>query len=167
MITEKRYTFTRQTLKFCIAGFLIPGFTAIAILGLQMGIVFLGLECASSWTILWVLTTVGLVLAPIVFVRRMYKTLETGYHLPPAKLITFNVVEYIFVQATLAAFFTNGRTLCYATDGQNGLEFVLTGWMALPPLILLSFVFDKLHVEKIATLREEVSDRGNPVGNTP
>lgn len=160
MITKKKYNFITPTLKFCIAGFFIPGFTAVAILGFQMGIGFLGIECASSWTILWTLTTVGLLVAPIFFVRLMNKTLKTGYNLATHKIIIFNIVEYTFIQATLAAFFTNGRTLCYVTDGQNGLEFAFTGWMALPFLAVLSLVFDKLREEKTAELKEKKISNG-------
>jgi hypothetical protein len=120
-----------------------------------MGFEFVGIECASSWTIVWTLTTVGLVAAPIFFVRLMNKTLSAGYNLTTDKLIIFNIVEYTFIQGTLAAFFTNGRTLCYVTDGQNGLEFAFTGWMALPFLVVLSLVFDKMREEKTAELEEE------------
>jgi hypothetical protein len=158
MNTKNKYNFFASTLKFCIAGFFIPGFTAIAIFGVQIGIVFLGIECADSWAILWTMTTVGLVIAPIVFVRLMNKTLKTGYNLTKGELITFNVIEYTFIQATLAVFFTNGRTLCYVTDGQNGLELVFTGWMALPFLAVLSLVFDKFREEKIAELKQEISN---------
>jgi hypothetical protein len=157
MTIKRKYNFTVSTLKFCIAGLFIPGLTASVILVLQMAIGFLGIECASSWIILWVITTVGLVTAPIIFVRRMYKTLKTGYNLATGDLITFNVIEYTFIQATLAVFFTNGRTLCYASDGQNGLEFAFTGWMALPVLVALSLVFDKLREEKTAEVTEEIS----------
>jgi hypothetical protein len=82
----------------------------------------------------------------------MNKRVSGGYNLPTGELIIFNIVEYTFIQATLAAFFTSGRTRCYVTDGQNGLEFAFTGWMALPVLVVLSFVFDKLREGKIEEL---------------
>ncbi len=148
MTTEKKYNFIRPTLKFCIAGIFIPGFTAIAILGVQMGIGLLGIECSDTWIILWTLTTIGTLTAPIVFVRLMNKRLSEGYHLDYDKLLIFNIVEYTFIQCSLAAFFTTGRTLCYVSDGQNGMEFALTGWMALPFLVVLSLVFDYLRDRK-------------------
>jgi hypothetical protein len=153
MTSEKKYNFIRPTLKFCIAGLFIPGFTAIAIIGLQMGIALLGIECAVSWTILWTLTTIGMVTAPIYFIRLMNKRLAEGFHLGYDKLMIFNIVEYTCTQSSLALFFTSGKTLCYVSDGQNGLELVFTGWMALPLLIVLSLVFDNLKERKIAELK--------------
>lgn len=150
MALRTKYRFTTSTLKFCIVGFFIPGFTAIAILVLQMGIALSGIECSSSWTVLWILTTVGMMTAPFLFIRLMNRTLSAGYNLTADKLIIFNITEYTFIQATLAAFLTNGDTLCYVTDGQNGLEFALTGWMALPVLIVLSVAFDTLRERKQA-----------------
>jgi hypothetical protein len=155
MTTEKKYIFRNQTLKFCIAGLFMPGFTAIAILGLQMGIEFLGVECSYSWTILWTLTAIGMLITPLVFIRLMNKRLMKGYNLTADKLIIFNIIEYIFIQATLATFFTRGQTLCYVTDGQNGLEFAFTGWLALPFLIVLSLLFDYLRIRKTEELKEE------------
>jgi hypothetical protein len=148
MTTKKKYNFTAPTLKFCIAGLFIPGFTAIAILGLQIGIGLLGIECSNSWTVLWTLTTIGTVTAPFIFVRIMNKRLFEGYHLTTANLMIFNVIEYTFIQCTLAPFFTSGHTLCYVADGQNGLEFVFTGWMAIPFLAVLSLLFDNLRERK-------------------
>lgn len=55
----------------------------------------------------------------------------------------FNLIEYIFIQASLALFFTSGQTLCYVSDGQNGLELVFTAWIALPILIGLSVLFNQ------------------------
>ena len=151
MTPKKKYNFITPTLKFCIAGFFIPGFTAIAIIGLQMGIGLLGIECSKSWKVLWTVTTIGAVIAPVVFVRLMNKSLLEGYNLATSKLIVFNVVEYTFIQCTLATLFTSSQTLCYVTDGQNGLEFAFTGWMALPCLIVLSMVFDNLREAKKRT----------------
>ena len=155
MTTKKKFNFINQTLKFCIAGFFIPGFTAIAILGLQMGIGLLGIECSKSWIILWTLTTVGAVVAPLVFVRLMNKRLLEGYNLTANKLIIFNLVEYAFIQGTLAAFFTNGQTLCYVSDGQNGLEFAFTGWMSMPFLIVLSLLFDNIRERRTEEIKAD------------
>jgi hypothetical protein len=155
MATKKKYNFISPTLKFCIAGLFIPGFTAIAIFGLQMGIEGLGIECSASWTILWTVTTIGMVTAPFIFIRLMNKRLLEGYNLTTDSLIIFNIIEYVFIQATLVTFFTSGQTLCYVTDGQNGLEFAFTGWMALPLLILLSLVFDNLRERKTHELNQE------------
>jgi hypothetical protein len=48
MIAKDQIYFTIKTLKLAPIGFVIPGFTAILILGLQMAIEFLGIECFST-----------------------------------------------------------------------------------------------------------------------
>jgi len=150
--TSRKYNFIRPTLKFCIVGFFIPGFTAIAIAGFQIGLASLGIECANAWTILWITTTIGTVIAPIIFIRLMNIRLASGYNLEPGKLLSFNIIEYTFLQGTLAMLFTSGRVLCHGIDGQNGLEFAFAGWMALPILIVLSLLFDKLRERKTEKL---------------
>lgn len=145
MTIEQKYKFTNPTLKFCIAGLFIPGFTAIFIFVPHVVLRVLGVECANSWTILWTLTTIGAVTAPIIFIRLVNRWLSGAYNLTTGKLLIFNFIEYTFLQCALTAFFTTGKTLCYVSDGQNGLEFAFTGWMALPILIVLSLIFDKLN----------------------
>jgi hypothetical protein len=86
IMPKKKYSFVKSTWKFCIAGIFIPGFTAIAILGLQMGLGVLGIECADTWIILWTLTTIGMVTAPIVFIKKMKTSLSEGYELSADKL---------------------------------------------------------------------------------
>jgi hypothetical protein len=153
--SPKKYSFTSQTLKFCIAGFFIPGLTAIAIIGLQMGIALSGIECSVTWTLLWILTAIGMVIAPLLFIRRMNGRIAARQTLTTREFTVFNVIQYTLVQATLASFFTSGYTLCYVSDGQNGMEFVLTGWMALPLLIVMSLFLDSLWKRKIRKLNDE------------
>ncbi|MGK7389382.1 MAG: hypothetical protein ACNS60_03500 [Candidatus Cyclobacteriaceae bacterium M2_1C_046] len=148
----KKFKFITPTLKFCIAGLFIPGFTAITILGLQMGIEFLGISCLNSWTILWILTTVGFLTTPFVFVQLIDKKLKNEANLRTRDITLFNIIEYTFIQCTLAMFFTNGQTLCYVTDGQNGLEFVFTGWLAIPVLIIMSLAFDRIRERRLQKL---------------
>ena len=59
------------------------------------------------------------------------------------RLTFFNLFEYIFIQASLVPFFADAQTLCSVSDGQNGLEFVFTAWIALPFLIGLSYFFNQ------------------------
>jgi hypothetical protein len=154
MTIGQGYYFT-PTLKFSIAGLFIPGFTAILIFGLQMGIGLFGIECSNSWTILWTLTTIGAVITPFVFVRLMNKRILNKGNLTTDKLLIFNIIEYTFIQCTLTTLYTNGQTLCYRTDGQNGLEFVFTGWIAIPILVALSYLFDNLRENKINELKAD------------
>ena len=135
MEAGKAISFTKPTLKFCIAGMFIPGFTAIVIFGLQQAIQFLGIECAISWRILWTLTTIGAIVSPIVFYKGAKKKNMDGNKLTSQQITIFNIIEYTLLQCTFAALFTKGHTLCYVSDGQNGLELVLA-WIALPILII-------------------------------
>ncbi len=102
----------------------------------------------------------------IVFIALLFRRFRRGFYLSTKTLLTFNILEYTFIQCTFASFFTNGRTLCYVSDGQNGIEFVFTGWIALPILALLSFLFDKLIERKID---ESVAggQTGTPIGSPP
>jgi hypothetical protein len=155
-MTTNKASYTKSTLKFCIAGLFIPALTVYAIVGLQIGIETTGIECTTAWTIIWTITTFGLVTAPFVFIKRMNKKLSTGYNFTSDKLLLFNVVEFTFIQCTLASFLTTGQILCYGNGGQNGLEFIFTGWLALPFLVLLSIVFDRLRerkIEEVKTIR--------------
>lgn len=153
MTLGKGYYLT-PTLKFSIAGIFIPGFSAALIFVVQMGIGLLGIECSNSWTILWVLTTASAVTAPFVFIRLMNKSISAGNDFTTDRLLTFNIIEYTFIQCALSSLFTTGKTLCYVSDGQNGLELVITGWLALPILIALSYYFDIRRENKIAETTE-------------
>ena len=155
MTTKKTQSYISSTLKFCIAGLFIPMLTVYVIVGLQMGIGLLGIECKTSWTILWTMTSIGAVIAPFLFIRLMNKKLSTGYNYSSDKLLNFNIVEYTCIQCILGTFFTNGQTLCYGNGGQNGMEFMFTGWLALPFLIVFSLLFDNLRDRKIGELKAD------------
>lgn len=142
----KKFSFIKPTLKFCIAGIFIPGFTAVIILGLQQGIQWLGVECSISWTILWVLTAVAAVATPVIFIKIIKKMTLQGSALASRDISIFNILQYTFSQSALVPLFTKGQTLCYVTDGQNGIELVFTGWLAIPILILSSRFFDLLEL---------------------
>lgn len=144
MKKAKEFSFIKPTLKFCIAGIFIPGFTAVIIVGLQQGIQLLGIECSISWTILWILTALAAVASPVIFIKDIKKSFLQRNNLTSRKITIFNILEYTFIQCALAPLFTSGQTLCYVSDGQNGLELVFTGWIAIPTLIALSRFFDLL-----------------------
>ncbi|MFY0598579.1 MAG: hypothetical protein JXR03_02830 [Cyclobacteriaceae bacterium] len=157
MTKNKRFKYINSTLKFSIAGFLLPALGAILFLGLQMGLSFLGIECSTAIKTLWTITSLGLVITPIVFIHLITKKLNAGDNLTSNELIIFNIIEYFFLQCSLASLFTTSNTLCYVTDGQNGLEFAFTGWMAIPVLIIFSLVFDFITKKKLQDSRLEKS----------
>ena len=141
---NKKFDFLKPTIIFSLIGIFIPGFTAIALIGTQMLLSSGGIECTISWKIIWSLTTILGIGLPIIFIKYIrnitiekLKTLKT-------KLIIFNLVEYICIQSSIGSLFSNSNTLCYESDGQNGLELVFTAWLALPILVILSIVFNRI-----------------------
>ena len=142
---KPRFNFLKKTGKFSIAGIFIPGFTAILIIGFHGAINALGVECAQAWTLVWAVAFVAIIIKPIVFIRNLRRTTLTAEGITK-RLWIFNLMEYIFLQAAGASFFTNGNTLCYVRDGQNGLEFAFTGWMAIPFLLLVSLIFSRIQM---------------------
>ncbi len=134
----------KPTLIFSAVGLFIPGFTAIGILGFQMLLSSFGLECPIAWTVLWLITTIGGLILPILFFLYLKTFTENKQAYIKTRLTFFNLIEYTFLQASLARFFTSGQTLCYQSDGQIGIELVLSAWLALPILIGLSVLFGQM-----------------------
>ena len=137
-----QYRYLKATLIFCLIGFIIPAFTAILLLGIQMFLTEIGIECSNSWKLIWAGTWIGMILLPVLFFKYLNGRLTETYQKIRTNLILFNLFEYIFIQASLASLFTNGNTLCYVSDGQNGIELVFTAWLALPILIIFSYFFE-------------------------
>ena len=141
---RRPFSFVGKTGYFLIAGFFIPGFTAIVLVGLQMLLTKLGIECSLAYKIVFSISAIGALTTPYLFIRYFAKVDFTKVDMSK-RLILFNLAEYTFIQGGLALFYSNANTLCYVTDGQNGLEIIFFGWVALPILILLSWLFDVLH----------------------
>ncbi len=135
------YNFVQSTLFFCIAGIFMPGFTAIGIFIIQLLLTTTGINCSVAWMVTWWIMAVGMVLLPLLFIRMLRRNPQQNQERLKTKHMFFNILEYTFLQAVLASFFTNSQTLCDRIDGQNGLVFALTGWMALPVLLALSSLF--------------------------
>jgi hypothetical protein len=137
--------FIEPTIIFSIAGFFIPGFTVMLIIGFQMLLMLIGLECTTAWKFTWFSTILTCIICPFLFYSRIVKTVSLeNYEKVKKQLLLFNILEYVMLQSSLSAFYSNPKTLCYVSDGQNGLELIFTGWLALPILIAISFVFEKL-----------------------
>ncbi|MBL1143295.1 MAG: hypothetical protein HND54_00005 [Bacteroidetes bacterium] len=141
-LKHRRPDLLKPTLIFSAVGLFIPGFTAIGILSFQMLLSYFGLECHNAWSVLWSITIIGGLILPILFYRHLKTFTENKRENLKTRLTFFNLIEYIFIQASLALFFTSGQTLCYVSDGQNGLELAFTAWIALPILIGLSALFN-------------------------
>jgi len=128
--------------------YFIPGFTAIGILGLQMFLTWLGIDCTIAWIVIWLLSILGSLTLPCFFYIYIQKINQKEIRSLKAYLNIFNLLEYILIQASLCMFFTSGDTLCNGKGGQNGLELVFTAWLAIPILILLSFIFTRVFNKK-------------------
>ncbi|PKB15229.1 hypothetical protein [Flavobacterium sp. 5] len=133
--------FIKSTLKFSILGFFIPGFTAIFLLGIQMLLSACGIECTIAWKIIWTITTILGISLPFIFANYITNITDEKLKSLKSKFRIFNFVEYVCIQSSLGCYFSSSNTLCYVSDGQNGLELVFTAWLALPILVILSFVF--------------------------
>jgi hypothetical protein len=138
-----KFNFTKPTLVFAIVGLFIPGFTAIGLLGLQLLLSNIGIECSKAWTIIWTTTIISGLILPLLFYRHITKLTVEKFQSLKTRLTFFNLFEYIFIQSSLTPLFTSGRTLCNVSDGQNGLELVFTAWLALPILIIFSYIFNQ------------------------
>jgi len=149
MISKRLRYFLPITAKFSIAGLFIPGFTVMPIIGLQMGLQSLGIECTITWNILWLVSFVGVIILPVYFYKGMITRLLDGTDTSTSSIILFNLGEYTLIQLALSYFITRSKTLCYASDGQNGIELVFTGWLSIPVLLLLSLLFDSKRKEII------------------
>jgi len=144
MKTEKKFDFKMNSLVFCIVGFLIPGFTAIILLGIQMLFTKLGIECSNAWKVIWIIGWIGSIILPLYFTKYIRIVTAEKLHSLKSKFIFFNLLEYIFIQISGASLLTNGKTLCYVTDGQNGIELAFSGWLSLPIIFMMSFYFSKI-----------------------
>jgi hypothetical protein len=143
-LKNKNFDFLKPTIIFSLIGIFIPGFTAIALIGTQMLLSSGGIECSISWKIIWSLTTIIGIGLPIIFIKHIKNITAEKIAKLKTKLNLFNLVEYVCIQSSIGSLFSNSNTLCYESDGQNGLELVFTAWFALPILLILSFIFNRI-----------------------
>lgn len=130
-------SYLRPTLFFCIAGLFLITINMLVLIGVENLLSYAGYKCNEVWNMIFQSFTVLAITLPIpfyFFVSRVRKHTNLLIWL-------FNSFECMFIQVALARRHTDSITLCYVSDGQNGLEFVMTGLMSLPILILLSILF--------------------------
>ena len=145
-----KFDFLNPTIIFSIIGIFIPGFTAIGLVGFQMLLSSFGIECTIAWKLIWTLTTIIGIVLPIIFIKHILNITFEKIENLKSKLIIFNLVEYICIQSSIGSLMSNSNTLCYVSDGQNGIEYVFTAWLALPILVVFSIVFNKI-IKQIET----------------
>ncbi len=144
----KQFNFLKSTLIFSAVGFFIPVFTAILLLLIQMFLSKLDIECSVAWEMIFFGSIGGAIIFPLLFGRHIMTLEIKNSQSLRLKMVLFNITEYIFIQASLGSVFTNGEILCYANGGQNGIELIFSGWLAIPLLLTFSIVFSFLYSNK-------------------
>lgn len=139
--TKTKFNFLLNSFIFSIIGLFIPGFTAVFIFLIQMLFVKLGIGCSNSWKIIWSISWIGALILPYYFYRYFKKVKFQNLYSLKTKLLLFNFLEYCFLQMSIGSLLTSANTLCYVSDGQNGLELVFTAWLGLPILMIFSYIF--------------------------
>jgi hypothetical protein len=153
-LKKAQFDFLKPTIIFSIVGVFIPGFTAIGLLGLQMILSSGGLECTVAWKTIWTISTITGIALPIIFVKYIKRlSLDEIYNLK-IKLMLFNIIEYVCIQSSIGALMSKSNTLCYVSDGQNGLELIFTAWLALPILLILSLFFNRVMIQSESASKE-------------
>jgi hypothetical protein len=148
-LKRKKFGFIKPTIIFSVIGIFIPGFTAIGILGIQMLLTSIGIECSNAWNGIWIFSILSSIILPLFFYLHIQKINQDKLRNLKIYLNLFNIFEYFLIQASLSAFFTTGEILCYGSGGQNGIELAFSAWLAIPILICFSFIFSKRLNKKI------------------
>ena len=130
----------KHTLNFSVIGIFISGFTAAFLLGLQILLTSFGIECSKAWKTIWIFSIFSTITLPIFFYYYLNKLTKKSTLI----IYLFNLLEYIFLQASFIFLLTSPNIICYGHGGQNGLELIITAWIGLPILIGLSFIFSKI-----------------------
>jgi hypothetical protein len=138
------FDFLKPTIIFSIIGIFIPGFTAMGLVGTQMLLSSFGIECTVVWKIIWTSTIILGIVSLVIFIKYIRNITDEKLKTLKTKLTIFNLVEYVCIQSSIGSLFSNSNTLCYGSGGQNGLELVFTAWLALPILIVMSIVFNRI-----------------------
>lgn len=138
-----KFNFTRITLIFSVLAFLFSAIPAVVLIGMQIGLTKIGIECSKAWIIIWILSGLLAIFQPVIFYRHLKSITLAKIESLKSQYIVFNLLELIFIQASLIPLFTTSQTLCYVSDGQNGIELIFTSWLSLPVLIILSFIFSE------------------------
>ncbi len=139
---------TRTTNITVLIGLLFSGGLLIGLLGLQMLICSLGVDCPLAWRIVQGATWAGFFTLPISYtkyIRRNFKKINVHKYKFRLKYATivFNLLMIVCIQLGIGLFFTTPEALCYAHDGQVGFELIFTGMAAVPFLIILGVIFQR------------------------
>lgn len=140
---DTRYKFIGPTISFSLIGIIISAFPAIILLGSESGLEKLGLDCIEAMSVIWHFAVCICVLLPVFFFFYLRRSERWFSDLGiKRRVIFFNSALYVCIPAALEPYFSTAHTLCYVSDGQNGLELVFSAWLSLPILLLISVAFE-------------------------
>lgn len=142
-----RFSFTRPTLFFCLAGIFLSGFTVIGLAFVQMLLESFGIGCPRAWNIIWTITSIVAIVVPTVSYLHLKKI---KLHQVTSFTIVFNLIEFICIQSGLLPLFITAKNLCYSSDGQLVFVFIITAWGSLPVLVLLNLLFDRKYSKLVS-----------------
>jgi hypothetical protein len=134
----RKADFERDNRNFLIVGILLPGFTSGFIVSIQQLIISYRINCEQGWSIVWIISWILSIILPVLFFITIKKFNKSHNRL---KLLLFNLVEYMAIQFALGSLLSDNYTLCYGNGGQNGLELIFTGWIAIPILFIIHLLF--------------------------
>lgn len=146
--TRKKFNFLINSLIFSLIGIFIPGFTLVFIFLMQKLSDEAGLECSMFWKATWIMGWIGTLSLPYYFYHHFKSVKLKNLHLLKTHLLLFNFLFYISLQISFGSFMTNANTLCYVSDGENGLEFIFTAWLSLPIIMVFSYIFSQTSLIK-------------------
>ena len=86
----KPFSFVGHTGYFLIAGIFIPGFTAIILVGCQLFLTKLGVECPLAYKIVFAISAIGALITPYFFIRYFEKVDFTKVDM--SKLLIFLIL---------------------------------------------------------------------------
>ena len=63
------FDFLKPTIIFSVIGIFIPGFTAMGLVGTQMLLSSVGIECTVAWKLIWTSTIILGIVSPVIFIK--------------------------------------------------------------------------------------------------
>ena len=144
------YNYIFTTFIFCIIGLFAPAISMLLISGFQLLISTIRISCEDSWHLIWAISWIGLIIWPILFFQLLYIKKSSEIRKIKNRLIWLNTLGYLSIQISVGSLLSSAEILCYGIDGQIGLEYVFTAWLALPILFLFSVILDRLLIKQIS-----------------
>ena len=137
--------FTKPTLYFSLVGFIAAAIPALFFIGVESCLEKLGYSCISAIPIICNCAAFICLLLPIsffVYLLRSHSSFSDSQI--KGRILIFDSILFLCIPTALEPYVSTANTLCNVADGQNGLELVFSAWLALPVLLLFSFIFEQI-----------------------